>query len=292
MSLRPLREAARQLYQRRDDLQAAFPNSDSPEYWAWCHSYGVFEDPEIARLAPPLPPEDLRALIGAGSGAQRFLTTGATLFLAVADVGNLSTSRAILDFGCGCGRLLRFLSFYAQQAEIVGVDVEPRHIQWASCNLNFGLFTLTEGVPPLPFLCGRFDTILSLSVFSHLPAHAHQAWMEELARVVSEDGRIIITTLGATAIETALADPASFRQLDIPEPEFHRAREDFLAAGFSFVLQRAHPLADYGIAFASDSWIRNSWATYFETVAYMPGWLGAWQDGYLLRRRSSPPVRL
>jgi SAM-dependent methyltransferase len=276
-----------QLHRKRPDLLAAFADSDSPEYWAWCHTHGLAENPELFQVGPPLPPQELRALVGAGADPNDFLASGSTLFLAIEKLVDLRQSKAILDFGCGCGRLLRFLSRYAQEADMVGVDIEPRHIQWCSCNLDFATFTVNQKLPPLMFPAGRFDTVISLSVFSHLPESHHRAWKEELARVIAPGGNIIVTTLGPPAIEAALKTKASFAILQITDEDFSAARREFTENGFSFVIQPTHSLPDYGIAFSSKEWIQRSWGQYFETIDYIPGWLGGWQDGYLLRRRQT-----
>jgi SAM-dependent methyltransferase len=288
MNVSLFQDSARRLYARRSDLQIAFPDPESLEYWVWCNSHGVIEDPELARFAPPLPPEDLRALIGAGSNAGDFLTSGASIFLSLSAIAKLNESKFFLDFGCGCGRLLRFLSRYTGLVDLVGVDVEPRHLQWNSCNLTFASFALTDKLPPLPFPAGRFDTVVCLSVFSHLREATHRAWTEEFARVIAPGGRIIVTTLGTTAIESSLADQSCFGILQISPEDFARARSEFSEKGFSFVLQSEHSLAEYGIALASEKWIQECWGPYFEVLNHVPGCFGGWQDGYVLRRRSGP----
>jgi SAM-dependent methyltransferase len=289
------KQAGAKLRRVRPDLQSAFPDPDSREYWAWCHSRGIVESQDLSELAPPLPPEELRCLVGAGADVNDFLSSGATLFLAVDKLAELKKSRAILDFGCGCGRLLRFLSQYTRQADMVGVDIEPRQIQWASCNLDFASFAVAQKLPPLSFPGRRFDTVVALSVFSHLPESRHKSWMEEFARIVAPGGHVIVTTLGQGSIEAALGGTADFAILQITDEEFSVARREFLEEGFSFVVQPTHPLADYGIAFSSKDWIQHCWGRHFSVIAHIPGWLGGskgqvgpfwlWQDGYLLRRR-------
>jgi SAM-dependent methyltransferase len=295
MNVALFRQASARLHRIRPDLRVAFPDPDSREYWAWCHSNGILEDAELSQLAPPLPPEELRSLVGAGASANDFLMSGAELFLAVDKLADLKKSRAILDFGCGCGRLLRFLSRYAQQADMVGLDIDPRHIQWTSCNLDFASFTVAQKLPPLLFPGRRSDTVVAVSIFSHLPEFRHRSWVEEFARIVAPGGHVLITTLGQTSLDAALRSAADFAILQITDEEFSAARSEFTEKGFGFVVQPTHPLADYGIAFSSREWIRKCWGRYFEIVVYLPGWLGGsrgqqgpfwlWQDGYLLRRR-------
>jgi 2-polyprenyl-3-methyl-5-hydroxy-6-metoxy-1,4-benzoquinol methylase len=263
----------------------AFPDAESIEYWAWCQSHGIREDAELAWFAPPVPPEDLRVLIGAGVSSHQFLTSGAELFLSVSRILKLNESRALLDFGCGCGRLLRFLSLYSGQVDLVGVDAEPRHLRWDSCHLTFASFALNYRLPPLLFRAGRFDTIICLSVLSHLRAATHRAWMEEFARILPPHGRIIITTLGLAAIQASLETRSSRSILEISRKKFSHAQAEFLDKGFSFVAQPTQGLDDYGIALTSETWIRECWGRHFEVLASLPGWLGGWQDGFLLQRR-------
>jgi SAM-dependent methyltransferase len=282
MNLTIFRNAALTVYSQRPDLQAAFADPSGPEYWAWCHSHGVLEVPELAHHAPAMPPGDLRRLVGYENN---FLSTGAGVFLAASRLLNLNASNAILDFGCGCGRLTRFLSFYRPKCEIVGVDVEPMHIEWASYNLRSTLFGLVESAPPLPVRSNRFDTIISISIFSHLPCQAHLAWMEELYRVLEPAGVIAFTTLGPTSVEKSIDDPAWFRQLDISEADFDQAQRELKERGFSFVLQPSHPFSDYGICLTSQEWIVRQWGSRFEMLHHIPGWMDGFQDIYVFRRR-------
>jgi SAM-dependent methyltransferase len=285
MNISLFHDSARRLYAQRKDLQTAFPNPESVEYWAWCHSHGVAEDSAVAEFAPPLPPEELRALVGSGSSAHDFLIAGASSFLSVCAIANLNESRSLLDFGCGCGRLLRFFPFFSGRLDLVGVDVEPRHIQWDSRHLTFASFSLNDRLPPLPFPANRFDTIVCLSVFSHLPEATHRAWMGEFARLLAPRGRIIVTVLGSTAVQATLRDRSCLAALDISWTDFSVIRSEFSQRGFSFVGQLAHSLEDYGIALASEAWMRECWGPDFEVLTYRQGWFDGWQDGYVLRRR-------
>lgn len=279
------KQRGEKLRRLRPDLHAAFPDGDSSEFWAWCHCYGILEDADLASFAPPLPPEDLRYLAGGSAAPDEYLLEGSKLFLAIDKLVDLKNSKAILDFGCGSGRLLRFLSRYARHADMVGVDIEPRHMQWAASNLEFATFTIARKLPPLLMTDQRFDTAVALSVFSHLPEDSHMCWMKELARIVAPGGLVIVSTLGQGAIDAALANARYFAELDITEKEFKNAQREFGEKGFSFVLQATHSLPDYGIALASKEWIERFWGEHFEVVTHIPRWLMSFQDGYLLRRR-------
>lgn len=51
-----------------------------------------------------------------------------------------------------------------------------------------------EAAPPLPLEEGRFDFVISCSVFSHLDEDKARAWMAELHRVTAPGGVVAVTT--------------------------------------------------------------------------------------------------
>ena len=83
-------------------------------FFEWAHSVGVATDDELRSIAPPVPPFELRRVVRLGMTEVDFLYTGLIDARAMirhfwrhAEVGNAAS---ILDFGCGCGRILRVLS--------------------------------------------------------------------------------------------------------------------------------------------------------------------------------------
>lgn len=104
---------------------------------------------------------------------------------------------SILDFGCGCGRILRWWSALATRAELWGSDIDPRLVRWCQRRLgSFARFTVNGAEPPLPFDDGRFELVYSYSVFTHLAARQQRPWAAELARVTKPGGLVILTTHG------------------------------------------------------------------------------------------------
>lgn len=76
----------------------------------------------------------------------------------------------ILDFGCGCGRTVRWFDNWAKVKDhsIIGVDIDKELIKWCNNNINILSGIVSEVIPPLPFDNNKFDLIYSISVFSHL----------------------------------------------------------------------------------------------------------------------------
>jgi SAM-dependent methyltransferase len=125
------------------------------------------------------------------SGRQAAASIRTTLERSGVDVHQL---RRILDFGCGCGRVIRQWKDFA--AEVHGTDVNPRLVDWCRRHLEFARFEENGLSPPLPYAAGTFDLVYALSVFTHLPEELQLAWMAELGRALETGGHLILTTHG------------------------------------------------------------------------------------------------
>src|SRR5262245_32192003 len=87
----------------------------------------LFADSALKPKAP-LPPEDLRSRVAGTPSAEHFDTSGRQ---SVDDLGNalaaigsdLAGHRTMLDFGCGCGRVLRWLGGL-RDVELHGCDID------------------------------------------------------------------------------------------------------------------------------------------------------------------------
>src|SRR5262249_26040692 len=81
---------------------------------------------------------------------------------------SLADARRVLDFGCGCGRTLRWLIESYPETRFYGADVDADAIGWCVQNLTNADFVTSDAQPPLPFPSGHFDVVYCLSVFTHL----------------------------------------------------------------------------------------------------------------------------
>jgi len=106
---------------------------------------------------------------------------------------SLDVNQKILDFGCGAGRMMRWLKPYSEFNEIWGVDINSELIFWANQYLNPPFnFVTTTTIPHLPFEDKYFDFIYSGSVFTHID-DLKDAWLLELRRILSKNGRLFLT---------------------------------------------------------------------------------------------------
>jgi len=119
----------------------------------------------------------------------------------------MSTSLAdmehVLDFGCGCGRTLRWLIERYPGTQFYGADVDREAIEWCARNLEKGIYVNSQPEPPLPFASRHFDVVYCFSVFTHLDERMQDMWLVEIQRILKPGGILILTVHGdrtATAL--------------------------------------------------------------------------------------------
>jgi SAM-dependent methyltransferase len=118
----------------------------------------------------------------------------------------------ILDFGCGCGRVLRHVARW-QDVTPFGIDWNPRAVRWCRNNLpRASVFRGGLG-PPLPEVVADLDLVYAFSVFTHLPEDLQVAWLAELSSRLCERGRLVLSTMGdAFADQLTDAERTSYDQ--------------------------------------------------------------------------------
>lgn len=170
-------------------------------------AYSAYERLRALRGGPPVraedglpvPPARLRVRVAGTADLEWFLESGrlaeqsirATLERHGTRVEDLG---ALLDFGCGCGRVTRR---WHELAGVHGSDMNRGAVAWCRRNLPFATFETNELEPPLAFHDDTFDLVYALSVFTHLTEDLQRAWLGELARVLRPGGLLLLTTHGA-----------------------------------------------------------------------------------------------
>jgi SAM-dependent methyltransferase len=149
----------------------------------------------------PVPPPLLRVRVTGGIAEPgKWLATGtsdAELIGAMLDRNGspLEEMGALLDFGCGCGRVARHWADLRGPA-IHGADVSRRAVRWCQRNLRFMQTVRCEPQPPLPYGEGTFDFVYALSVLTHLSEVSTQRWFAELVRILKPGGHLLFTVHG------------------------------------------------------------------------------------------------
>ena len=222
----------------------------------------------------PVPPPHLIVRVAGTPDVAWFLESGRLAAEAIRDAveragPNFDEVESILDFGCGCGRVLRNWADL-DGTRVAGSDLSGAAVEWCRENLPFAGFETNELVPPLAFADGEFALAYALSVFTHLPEAMQLDWMDELARVIRPDGFLLLTTHGERYVE----------RLDDEE----RARFE---RGELVVRWAEVPGTNLCTTFHPESWVRERLVPRgFEEVEFAPeGARGnPYQDLFLLRR--------
>ena len=179
--------------------------SASDDYWLWLNTRGCRLNKSLQDILPGLPPEDLqlRTSSNTGDGALRPAFDIYRLFRRLIETHYkpLSECNAILDFGCGWGRVLRFFLKDVRPEILWGVDISGRQIEWARLTDPWPNFLCIDQQPPADLPSTHFDVVLAFSVFSHLSEDLHLAWLEEFNRILVPGGIAIVTTWGADRID-------------------------------------------------------------------------------------------
>jgi SAM-dependent methyltransferase len=219
--------------------------------------------------------------VGGDPGVEGFLAVGrravADLEAALQSVGReWSTFGDVLDFGCGCGRVLRWLEGRAPACRFHGCDIDAEAIGWCQREIAFARFARNDPRPPLPWGDESFDLVYSVSVFSHLPADYQFEWLGELRRVTRPGGLALLTVHGAHAAETHGLGAARLERL---------GRDGFLYVP-SWRLRGVLP-SYYQTAYHTREYVLAHWGRYFRVLAILPRRLAGLQDLVVLERPSA-----
>jgi SAM-dependent methyltransferase len=124
----------------------------------------------------------------------------------VSDVGTADAAR-VLDFGCGCGRVLRYVRDWLPMADLYGADMDQKGIDWCRANFDFACFTVNGPSAPMEFPDGYFDLIYGVSVFTHTDEAMQDFWLAELQRIVRPGGLLVLSVHGAAIFQNHLDGP-------------------------------------------------------------------------------------
>jgi ubiquinone/menaquinone biosynthesis C-methylase UbiE len=112
----------------------------------------------------------------------------------VLDVGarEVAQPTAILDIGCGTGRLLQAAELRFPGAELMGVDAAAEMVRQAQASRPRGSLIRFEQATAeaLPFPAAHFDLLFSTLTFHHW--HAQSQGIAEVARVMAPGGRWLL----------------------------------------------------------------------------------------------------
>ena len=240
------------------------------------------EDLKVCEQGLPIPPVELR--MHYGNDDEVYLNAKGqidTMLRILGESGStLQEMSRVLDFGCGSGRMIRWLKPFAESCEIWGTDISSEHIYWANTYLNPPFnFATTTTIPHLPFEDKYFNLIYAGSVFTHIDDLAI-AWLLELRRILAEDGMAYITIHDRHSIELLNRIPIwkkSWVTKSVNENTLYQKYKDEF--GVFTIFRGPESQVFYDIDYFCNS-IRNI----FEVISITPEAYG-YQTGVLLKKK-------
>ncbi|HSW07424.1 class I SAM-dependent methyltransferase [Aquabacterium sp.] len=254
--------------------------------------------------AATMPPPELRFM---AESDDVFFTQADGLagkVLGLVEAARGSLPRRLLDIGCGYGRLAYGLRRAAYDGRYEGFDILQRHIGWLNEHFAAGADDAQRyrfdhvdhhnerynpaGGPfdeaALPYAAASFDTLVSLSVFTHMDEH-------DLVRYLGALSRLLAT--GGTWVTTFFCLPSGFTLQDVPGDAALAPTAQ--VSEHAFVHSASDPL--HVIAYTEDFLLRQFARHGLEVIDQRKGsWLTRrdaleGQDWFVLRKREAWSAR-
>lgn len=262
-------------------LKQLFGNIDD-DFWYWLFADGYDNNAVIRGLLPSMPDERTQLTFTGRSGHLALSDAFAAykLFKSILreNSKNLGECSAVLDFGCGWGRIIRFFLKDIEASGLWGIDCNEEMVdlckrQNLRCN-----FEKIEPMPPTGLASDMFDLIYLFSVFSHLSEEAHFAWLKEFKRILKPGGMLIATTRPRSFIYQCvklskrkdLTDWQRGAAAAFKDPEKDLANYDagkfvYSATGGGGVLDKSF----FGESCIPKKYVENNWTKFFSKVGYI-----------------------
>lgn len=267
-------------------IPAALSVADGGLHWRLRRdrdSFSYYEGPaDWKRALQLLPDSGRRFRVHGSSDLSGFILEGCSAAAKIVQTlegldlaGRPAGEADVLDWGCGCGRVSRWLT--DRFGSLSGCDIDADNAGWCAQYFATGGRWLSCALqPPLPFEMESFDAIFGISVFTHLSEQAQFTWLEELRRILRPGGLCMVTVHGlASAARFALPDPAWS----------HWLNEGFFDLGPSEDLRAVFGDHDhYRGSLHTERYVRERWSEVMTVEGYYPSVIGNHQDVVLLRK--------
>lgn len=110
---------------------------------------------------------------------------------------NLKRGDLLLDIGCGKGKILHKLESAQGGLTLFGIDPDPEKIKIAkSFNLASKISFKIAYASDLPHINNSLDWVISTLSFHHMPPEEKGRAIGEIARVLKQGGKLLITDFG------------------------------------------------------------------------------------------------
>lgn len=228
-----------------------------------------------------IPPPRLRHRVHGALNAKSFLDVGR---ICAADIVGLVSRQGrefnslerVLDFGCGCGRTLRFFKDHPSTQRLYGTDIDATAISWCQRHLpDLAEWGVNEMQPPTRYEDDTFDLIYAISVFTHIDESAQFAWLSELRRI-AKPGCLLILTVHGDHYQRNLAETE----------KAVLAEKGLLFRVGQTGRWKIDGLPDaYQTTFHTVDYVEREWSRYFKVVEHVEQGMAGGQDAVMLVKR-------
>ena len=228
----------------------------------------------------PVPAPQLRHRVHGALDRASFLSIGrrcrGDIEGLLASVGqDMGRFEDVLDFGCGCGRVLRFFRDERGVSRLTGTDIDSEAIAWCRENLKIAKWDVNRDLPPTRYEDASFDFIYAISVFTHLDETFQFAWLEELRRILRPGGWAILTVHGKSLYGSLKGSE----------------RKTLEEKGFLYKVDQTGRLKLDGLpdyyqtAYHTQEYVNQQWSRFFKVVRLVDRGICSNQDAVILQKK-------
>lgn len=206
------------------------------------------------------PPDELMELVGSLT-AEQYHAVGAEFIGYFIEFAGLDSNSAVLDIGCGSGRIAIPLTQYLDRtAKYTGFDIVPAAVEWCAAeitaqypNFEFNVADIRNSFynpdGPVgadeyrfPHDTETFDFVFLTSVFTHMLPAEVEHYLSEIQRVLKPGGRCLATFFLENAESRICLDAGvsvlpfpyahnNYRTFSLEQPEFAVCYREQFALG-------------------------------------------------------------
>lgn len=190
--------------------------------------------------------------------AQHYFYVGRSDLLTIFNVLNIRSSyfggdapvKHIYDFGCGHGRVARWLRAAFAEAEIYVTDLDRTGVGF--CETHFRCRNTAGEIPQ-----DQFDLVWLGSVFTHLPEYVAEPLLYQLCASLRYNGVLVFTSQGRYSVERMRdfdwgTDQRHWMHYSIEKERFESVVSAYHKSGYGYV--DYHTQSGYGVCISSPNW--------------------------------------
>jgi SAM-dependent methyltransferase len=242
------------------------------DLWALLLTQEYTRYPHIRALLPDVPDRGLQERWNGASGLALASQSGA-FYRKLGDRFRRHAERplddaTVLDFGCGWGRLTRYLSRDVAAGCLYGCDPVEEILAVCRANGVPARLARSDFVPErIPF-DARFDLAFAFSVFTHLSEPAHERCLHALHNALRPGGILVVTVRPPEYLRRS---PLMHPVLEALGPDHEARLEEPRHLFAAHAADATHPQyaggeMTYGEAVITLPYVRERWAPMFELL--------------------------